>query len=38
MGQGLAPATMSPEAFDAFLKAETTRNARVIKALNLRVE
>lgn len=36
--QGLAPATMSPEAFDAFLKAETERNARVIKALNLKVE
>jgi tripartite-type tricarboxylate transporter receptor subunit TctC len=36
--QGLAPATLSPEAFDAFLKAETERNARVIKALNLRVE
>ena len=36
--QGLAPATMSPEAFDAFLKMETERNARVIKALNLRVE
>lgn len=36
--QGLAPAAMSPEAFDAFLKAETARNARVIKALNLRVE
>jgi tripartite-type tricarboxylate transporter receptor subunit TctC len=36
--QGLAPAALSPEAFDAFLKAETGRNARVIKALNLRVE
>ncbi len=36
--QGLAPAALSPEAFDAFLKAETERNARVIKALNLRVE
>jgi tripartite-type tricarboxylate transporter receptor subunit TctC len=36
--QGLAPATMSPEAFDAFMKAETERNARVIKALNLKVE
>ncbi|MGQ0751674.1 MAG: Bug family tripartite tricarboxylate transporter substrate binding protein [Betaproteobacteria bacterium] len=36
--QGLAPATLSPEAFDAFLKAETGRNARVIKALNLKVE
>jgi tripartite-type tricarboxylate transporter receptor subunit TctC len=36
--QGLAPATMSPEAFNAFMKAETERNARVIKALNLKVE
>lgn len=36
--QGLAPATMTPEAFDAFMKAETERNARVIKALNLKVE
>jgi tripartite-type tricarboxylate transporter receptor subunit TctC len=36
--QGLAPASLSPEAFDAFLKAETDRNARVIKALNLKVE
>jgi tripartite-type tricarboxylate transporter receptor subunit TctC len=36
--QGLAPASLSPEAFDVFLKAETARNARVIKALNLRVE
>jgi tripartite-type tricarboxylate transporter receptor subunit TctC len=36
--QGLAPATMRPEAFDAFLKMETERNARVIKALNLKVE
>ncbi len=36
--QGLAPAPQSPEAFDAFLKAETDRNARVIKALNLKIE
>jgi len=36
--QGLAPAPMSPEEFDAFLRAETERNARVIKALNLKVE
>jgi len=36
--QGLAPAPLSPEAFDAFLKAETERNARVIRALNLKVE
>lgn len=36
--QGLAPAPLSPEAFDAFLKAETDRNARVIRKLNLRVE
>jgi len=36
--QGLAPAPLSPEEFDAFLKAETERNARVIKALNLKVE
>jgi len=36
--QGLAPAPMSPEAFDAFLKSETDRNARVIRKLNLKVE
>jgi len=36
--QGLAPAALSPEAFDAFMKAETQRNERVIKALNLRIE
>lgn len=36
--QGLAPAPMSPEEFDAFLRTETERNARVIKALNLKVE
>jgi tripartite-type tricarboxylate transporter receptor subunit TctC len=36
--QGLAPAPLSPEAFDAFMKAETQRNERVIKALNLKIE
>jgi len=36
--QGLAPAPQTPEAFDAFLKTETDRNARVIKALNLKIE
>jgi tripartite-type tricarboxylate transporter receptor subunit TctC len=36
--QGLTPAPMSPEAFDAFLRAETDRNAQVIKALKLKVE
>ena len=36
--QGLAPAALSAEAFDAFMKAETQRNERVIKALNLRIE
>ena len=36
--QGLAPAPLSPDGFDAFLGAETERNARVIKALNLGVE
>lgn len=36
--QGLAPAPQSPAEFDAFLKAETDRNARVIGKLNLRVE
>ena len=35
---GLAPAPLSPEEFDAFMKAETERNARVIKTLNLKVE
>lgn len=36
--QGLVPAPLSPDGFDAFLGAETERNTRVIKALNLRVE
>ena len=36
--QGLVPAPLSPDGFDAFLGAETERNARVIKALNLGVE
>ena len=36
--QGLAPAPLSPEAFNAFLKAETDRNARVIKKLDLKIE
>lgn len=36
--QGLAPAPLTPEGFNAFLKAETDRNARVIRKLNLRVE
>jgi tripartite-type tricarboxylate transporter receptor subunit TctC len=36
--QGLAPAPLSPEQFNAFMKAETERNARVIKTLNLKVE
>ena len=36
--QGLAPDPLSPDAFNAFLHTETERNAKVIKALNLRVE
>ena len=36
--QGLAPAVQSPEEFDAFMKMEAERNARVIKTLGLKVE
>lgn len=36
--EGLAPAPLSPEAFDAFLRAEMQRNERIIRALNLKIE
>ena len=35
---GLSPAAMTPEQFDAFIRAEMTKNGKVIKALNLKVE
>ncbi len=36
--QGLVPAAMSPDAFDAYMRAEMRRNQRIIKSLNLRIE
>jgi tripartite-type tricarboxylate transporter receptor subunit TctC len=36
--EGLAPSALSPEAFDAFLRAEMQRNERIIRALNLKLE
>jgi tripartite-type tricarboxylate transporter receptor subunit TctC len=36
--QGMSPAAMSPEEFDAYLRAEATRNERIIKSLNLKIE
>jgi len=36
--QGMAPATMSPDAYDAFLRAEGQRNERIIKSLKLKIE
>ncbi|MDB5811556.1 MAG: hypothetical protein JWN94_3678 [Betaproteobacteria bacterium] len=36
--QGMAPATMSPDAYDAFLRAEGQRNERIIRKLNLKIE
>ena len=35
---GLSPAAMSPEQFDAFIRAEMTKNGKIIKSLNLKVE
>lgn len=36
--QGLTPASTKPEQFDAFIRGEMERNARIIKTLNLRIE
>ena len=36
--QGMQPATMSPDAYDAFLRAEGQRNERIIKSLKLKIE
>ncbi len=36
--QGMQQATMSPEAYDAFLRAEGQRNERIIKKLKLKIE
>jgi tripartite-type tricarboxylate transporter receptor subunit TctC len=36
--QGMQPATMSPDAYDAFLRAEAQRNERIIKSLKLKIE
>ena len=35
---GLSPAAMSPEQFNTFIRAEMDRNARIIKALKLKIE
>ena len=34
----MQPATMSPDAYDAFLRAEAQRNERIIKSLKLKIE
>jgi tripartite-type tricarboxylate transporter receptor subunit TctC len=36
--QGMQPAPMSPDAYDAFLRAEGQRNERIIKSLKLKIE
>ena len=36
--QGMAPAAMSTEAYDAFLRAEAQRNERIIRSLKLKIE
>ena len=36
--QGLTPAPMSPDAFNAFLRKEMERTGRVVKMLNLRMD
>jgi tripartite-type tricarboxylate transporter receptor subunit TctC len=36
--QGLAPAAMMPDEFDAFLRGEMQRNERIIRLLNLKID
>jgi tripartite-type tricarboxylate transporter receptor subunit TctC len=36
--QGMTPASMRPDEFDAFLRAEGQRNERIIKTLKLKIE
>ena len=36
--QGLTPAPMSPEQFNAFLRTETERTGRIVKTLNLKMD
>ena len=36
--QGMSPAAMNPEAYDAFLRAEAQRNERIIRTLKLKIE
>jgi tripartite-type tricarboxylate transporter receptor subunit TctC len=36
--QGLTPAPMTPDQFTAFIRSEMERNAKIIKALNLKIE
>jgi tripartite-type tricarboxylate transporter receptor subunit TctC len=37
-GQGVEPMPSTPEAFDAFIRAETTKWARVIKTANIKLQ
>jgi tripartite-type tricarboxylate transporter receptor subunit TctC len=36
--QGMVPAAMRPDEFDAFLRVEAQRNERIIRSLNLKIE
>ena len=36
--QGLMPAALAQESFDAFMKTEMARNERIIRALNLKID
>ncbi len=36
--QGMVAAAMSPDAYDAFLRAEAQRNERIIRTLKLKIE
>ena len=35
---GLSPAPMSPEAFDAFLRAEMEKNGQIIRKMNVKAD
>jgi tripartite-type tricarboxylate transporter receptor subunit TctC len=35
---GLTPTPMSPDQFTAFIRREMERNAKIVKALNLKIE
>jgi tripartite-type tricarboxylate transporter receptor subunit TctC len=36
--QGLVPAPMTPDQFNAFIRSEMDRNAKIIRTLNVKVE